>query len=111
MLLQEVNDALQQRHAAGQLPVLSLGEGRPLSIAGLPLRMVVVPPEAANPGYGSFMVLPEADHIDVCKPCARADPAYALVASFLHQCTASAAQTAVDVAEADAEHAHLPYAS
>ncbi len=33
--------------------------------------------------YGEFVVLPQHDHINVCKPTDRQDPAYSRLADFL----------------------------
>ena len=34
-------------------------------------------------GYGGTVTLPTADHIDVCKPLSREDPAYATLFEML----------------------------
>lgn len=89
------------RHLSEGLPVLSLGEGQPMSIAGLLPRMLVVPPEGASPGYGEFVLLQNADHIDTCKPRSREDPAYSTVQAFLSKCAERAAASAASHAEAE----------
>lgn len=42
------------------------------------LSVVVVPPAAAWPGYGAFVVAPGTDHVTVCKPDDDRDVRYAL---------------------------------
>ena len=74
--MQEVNSVIRGLHEAGQLDVLSFCEGTPLSLVPMLPRLVVVPEETGFPGYGETVLLPEADHIDVCKPPSRQDPAY-----------------------------------
>lgn len=58
-------------HESGRLAVLSFCEGQPLALVPVLPRMLVVPPETAFPGYGAAVLLPHADHIDVCKPPSR----------------------------------------
>jgi hypothetical protein len=36
-------------------------------------------------GYGDTVMLTTADHIDVCKPLSREDPAYSTLAAMLEQ--------------------------
>ncbi len=42
-------------------------------------------------GYGALVTLPDADHIDVCKPLSRGDAAYARVRELLEGVLARAA--------------------
>ena len=42
-------------------------------------------------GYGSLVTLPDADHIDVCKPLSRDDAAYSKVRELLDGVLARAA--------------------
>jgi hypothetical protein len=71
-----MNQAIAELCSAGRLQVLSYCEGQPLKLVGLLPKMLVVPEETAFPGYGQTVTLPDADHIDTCKPPTRADPAY-----------------------------------
>jgi hypothetical protein len=106
--LEELNAGVRAAARAGQLRVLSLGEGRPTRLRG-PVSALVVPLESAYPGYGEFAVLAEHDHISVCKPTDKTDPAYALVAAFLREraSAAAAAAAARRAAGADAMAAAL----
>ncbi len=70
-------------HDAGRLGVLSYGEGRPLSLAPILPRVVVVPKDSAYPGYGDFVVLEDHDHIATCKPATRSEAPYARTLAFL----------------------------
>jgi len=85
--LEDADAVLQRAHAAGSLRVLSFGETARMAVAPLLPRVLVVPPDSAAPGYGAFWLLAGRDHIAVCKPGSRADPAYgetaALVAAVL----------------------------
>lgn len=80
--LDELNAAVRAMCKSGQLPVLSFSEGLPTKLAYIPTH--VVPHESAYPGYGDFVVLAQHDHISVCKPLDREDPAYARLMAFLH---------------------------
>ncbi|KAK9804176.1 hypothetical protein WJX73_009170 [Symbiochloris irregularis] len=108
--LEGSNEALRMRHVQEALPVLSFGEGQPMSIAGLLPRMLVVPPENANPGYGEFLILQDADHIDTCKPRSLEDPAYVAVREFLEKCAEEACAASEDQADQTHEES-APHAS
>lgn len=85
MLLQEVDSVIKQLHEERHLPVLSFGEGAPLSVLmGLP-PLVVVPDSSAHPGYGDFVLLEGVDHINACKPVSKDDPSYRATADFLQK--------------------------
>ena len=45
--------------------------------------MMQVVSVCAYAGYGDTVMLPTADHIDVCKPLSREDPAYSTLAAML----------------------------
>ena len=75
--LEDADAVLHRAHAAGSLRVLSFGETVRMAVAPLLPRVLVVPPDSAAPGYGPFWLLPGRDHIAVCKPGSRTDPAYA----------------------------------
>lgn len=82
--VQEINRAISELHAAGDLEVLSFCESVPLSLVGVLPRMLVVPEETAFPGYGTTATV-SADHIDACKPASPGDPAYALLERFIQR--------------------------
>ncbi|KNC49126.1 SERAC1 protein [Thecamonas trahens ATCC 50062] len=84
------------RHIAvmsvGEEIALPLPPERPSS----PLRIVIVPPESAYPGYGRFVTVPN-DHLTACKPASRSDPIYLLLLEFLEhvlRCEQATAQRA-----------------
>jgi hypothetical protein len=56
----------------------------------VPMAVRIVPPAAANPGYGAFEVVPNADHINVCKPDSRDDARYVLARDFVLRCVRGA---------------------
>ena len=87
MYLQAVNQTLQQRHAAGLLEVLSFGEGIPTRVSrGLP-HIHIVPPEAANPGYGDYFTMEQSDHVNTCKPLEESEVSYTQLRDFLQLVT------------------------
>ena len=65
------------------LSVLSFSEGRPTRVSYL--SATIVPHESAYPGYGDFIVLPDHDHVTVCKPRNTDDASYAELIKFLHE--------------------------
>lgn len=81
--VQEVDGVIKQMHEQKGIPVLSFGEGEPLSVLmGLP-PLVVVPEASAYPGYGDFVLLQGVNHINACKPVSKEDPSYSATAEFL----------------------------
>ena len=60
---------------ARSIRVVSLGEGLPSKLP-LGINAVVVPSTSAAPGVGDFTVLPDATHINICKPRDRDDVRY-----------------------------------
>ncbi len=87
----QVNELLRARNAAGLLPMLAFAEGVPLSLVPVLPKLIVVPEESAFPGYGETVVLPDANHINTCKPTSREDVAYARLLQFLQDREAEAA--------------------
>ena len=81
--MQAVNQTLQQRHEAGLLEVLSFGEGLPTRISRALPHVHIVPPEAANPGYGDYTTMEDADHVNTCKPLDRFHESYTRLRDFL----------------------------
>ncbi len=81
--LYRLNDVL--RTQLGHVRVLSFGEGRSM---GVPLNkpvawVVLVPAETANPRVGEFVLL-DADHLTICKPHTRDEPAYSRLVDFIN---------------------------
>ena len=75
--------ARRKEHPAA---VISFVEGAPTQLAqvqGRALSAEVVRLESAWPGFGDIVVLPAADHIDVCKPRSRGEPGYAKTAALI----------------------------
>ncbi len=83
LTVQAVNKILEQRHAAGLLEVLSFGEGLPTRVSRALPNIHIVPPEAANPGYGDYITMEQADHVNTCKPLDETYDAYARLRNFL----------------------------
>ena len=67
--------------------VLSFGEGKPTPLPpwnpNSALKVYIVPPKSANPGFGEFVEVMNASHLNVCKPSSRDDPGYRLLVDFL----------------------------
>lgn len=78
-----MNQTLQQRHEAGLLEILSFGEGLPTRISRALPHVHIVTPEAANPGYGDYMTMQDADHVNTCKPLDRSHESYTRLRDFL----------------------------
>ena len=55
----------------------------PYETAWVHLQMQIVDPQAANPGYGRFELVADADHVNVCKPAHRKHMAYRLTKSLI----------------------------
>ncbi|XP_002733941.1 protein SERAC1-like [Saccoglossus kowalevskii] len=62
---------------------LSFGETEPTNI-GLGIKLLIVPPESANPGYGSFQEM-DVNHLNVCKPDNIDSKLYKLLCSFIDE--------------------------
>lgn len=87
IMAQEVDGVIRQMHDERHVPILSFGEGEPLSVLmGLP-PVVVVPEASAYPGYGMFCLLDGVNHINACKPLSKEDPSYTHTADFLRKIT------------------------
>ncbi|CAL8471570.1 g11112 [Coccomyxa elongata] len=99
--LEEVNSVIRGLHEAGRLEVLSYCEGMPMSLVPVLPRLVVVPPESAFPGFGRTVLLPDADHIDACKPPSRQDPAYAELLDLVMRVNSKRASPAAETDAAD----------
>ncbi|OWZ19227.1 hypothetical protein PHMEG_0006552 [Phytophthora megakarya] len=69
--LEDLNDNFKQL----DIDCFSVGEERAAPVA-LGLSAVVVKPESADPGVGRFYVLPESDHMTICKAKSRDEPLY-----------------------------------
>ncbi|KAL3161302.1 hypothetical protein ABBQ38_009658 [Trebouxia sp. C0009 RCD-2024] len=81
--LEDVNNQLQRVHEQRGLPVLSFGEGASTTINTILPKLTVVPEASSYPGYGEFVLLEGVDHINVCKPPHKTDPAYVKLMEFL----------------------------
>ena len=82
--------------------MLSFSEGLPTQLSYVSTQ--IVPHESAYPGYGEFVVLKDHDHISVCKPRDKEDPAFAVLLRFLKVAAAGAAREAAGRREAAADH-------
>ncbi|KAI9911006.1 hypothetical protein PsorP6_011147 [Peronosclerospora sorghi] len=78
--LKSLNESFQQLH----IDCFSVGEDHASPIA-LGLSAVVVKPESANPGIGCFYVLPESNHMTICKIKSRDEPLYQDILRYIVQ--------------------------
>ncbi|CEG35541.1 Uncharacterized conserved protein [Plasmopara halstedii] len=69
--LKDLNDGFKQLG----IDCFSIGEERAAPVA-LGYSAVIVKPDSANPGIGRFYVLPDSDHMTICKAKSRDDPLY-----------------------------------
>lgn len=77
--------ALNDAFRALGIRCMSIGEAKPAPLA-LGLSAVVVKPESADPGFGSFHVLADADHMTICKARTADEPHYRAILRFLLGC-------------------------
>ncbi|TMW65510.1 hypothetical protein Poli38472_008152 [Pythium oligandrum] len=61
---------------------LSVGEEIAAPLA-LGISAVVVKPDSANPGIGEFFVLPQSDHMTICKAKSRDEPLYQRILDYI----------------------------
>lgn len=80
--LEALNRAVRGLARSG-LPVLSFSEGLPTQLSYV--KTHIVPHESAYPGYGDFVVLGDHDHVSVCKPRDKQDPAFGVLVKFLKE--------------------------
>jgi len=81
--LEMLNDWCAEVFEEKSIPALSVGEGLPCRLPVIGVEALVVPPASANPGFGEFVPIPDATHVDVCKPASAADLRYKLVRKFI----------------------------
>lgn len=65
------------------IPSLSIGESAPCRLPFVGLETIVVPQSSANPGFGEFVQVADATHVDVCKPRSKDDLRYTLAHDFI----------------------------
>lgn len=78
--LEALNDAFVALH----IDSLSVGESLPAPL-GLGLSALVVKPESADPRTGRFFVLPETDHMTICKAKRREEPLFQELLGYILQ--------------------------
>jgi hypothetical protein len=76
--LVDLNEAFKKL----ELNCLSVAEEKPAPL-GMGISTVVVKPHSANPGIGQFYILPESDHMTICKIKTTQDPLYQQVVKFV----------------------------
>lgn len=80
--LESLNEAFKEL----EIDCMSIGEARPAPL-GLGLSAMVVKPESANPGVGSFHVLTDSDHMSICKAKSADEPHYQAILRYIRDCT------------------------
>jgi hypothetical protein len=81
-----INQRLKALSEQRGLRVLSFVEGQGTELAGYIPKVHIVPLESADPGFGRVVVLPDEDHITVCKPKGKDDVSYVEVLDFVRAC-------------------------
>ncbi|KAH7489091.1 hypothetical protein KRP22_012288 [Phytophthora ramorum] len=91
--LEMLNDWCAEVFEEKGIPSLSVGESLPCRLPVIGVEALVVPPASANPGFGEFVPIADATHVDVCKPASTDDLRYKLVRKFISKnATSSEAQ-------------------
>ncbi|RLN90762.1 hypothetical protein BBJ28_00026816, partial [Nothophytophthora sp. Chile5] len=81
--LEMLNDWCAEVFEEKSIPALSVGESTPCRLPVLGVEALVVPSASANPGFGEFVNISDATHVDVCKPTSTEDVRYKLVRQFI----------------------------
>lgn len=76
--LVELNNAFRKLG----IDCMSIGEAKAAPL-GLGLSAMVVKAESADPGFGSFHVLPDSDHMTICKARSADEPHYRAILRYL----------------------------
>lgn len=81
--LEMLNDWCSEVFEEKNIPCLSVGESLPCRLPVIGVEALVVPSASANPGFGEFVPISDATHVDVCKPASVDDLRYKLVRKFI----------------------------
>ncbi|KAG7379855.1 Serine active site containing protein 1 [Phytophthora pseudosyringae] len=81
--LEMLNDWCSEVFEEKNIPSLSVGESLPCRLPVIGVEALVVPSASANPGFGEFVPVADATHVDVCKPASTEDLRYTLVRKFI----------------------------
>ncbi|XP_041369915.1 protein SERAC1-like [Gigantopelta aegis] len=68
-----------------EIPCLSFGEMEKMNLGKKLPKMLIVPHETSDPGFGEFFTLP-VDHINICKPEDRDSDLYKITLKFIKSC-------------------------
>ncbi|ETN00731.1 hypothetical protein PPTG_17915 [Phytophthora nicotianae INRA-310] len=89
--LEMLNDWCSEVFEEKEIPCLSVGESLPCRLPVIGVEALVVPSASANPGFGEFVPISDATHVDVCKPATTDDLRYKLVRKFISKNATSTA--------------------
>ncbi|KAG7394060.1 Serine active site containing protein 1 [Phytophthora boehmeriae] len=81
--LEMLNDWCAEMFEEKDIPSLSVGESLPCRLPVIGVEALVVPSASADPGFGDFVPISDATHVDVCKPTSTDDVRYKLVRNFV----------------------------
>ncbi|KAF4320016.1 hypothetical protein BBO99_00004208 [Phytophthora kernoviae] len=81
--LEMLNDWCAEVFEEKGISSLSVGESLPCRLPVIGVEALVVPSASADPGFGDFVPIPDATHVDVCKPASTDDVRYKLVRKFI----------------------------
>lgn len=70
---------------ARNIPCLSFGELKKTQLGKTLPKILLVPPESSDPGFGEFYAL-DLDHISICKPSDCDSELYEKTLAFIHRC-------------------------
>ncbi|KAL8613066.1 hypothetical protein ACOMHN_008835 [Nucella lapillus] len=83
--LSRLHEHFKQFVEQNSIPCLSFGEQLKTRLGKTLPQVLLVPPQASNPGVGEFFSLP-LNHINICKPDSRDSDLYQQTLSFVHRC-------------------------
>lgn len=72
------------------IPLLSFAEGQTTRLP-FSFQAKIVPEESSDPGFGEFRVMPQLNHLNICKPNGRDAELYQLTLAFVRDCLAHTA--------------------
>lgn len=79
--LEDLNDAFKDLG----IDCMSIGEARAAPL-GFGISAMVVKPESADPGVGSFQILTGSDHMTICKAKRDDEPHYQAILQYILEC-------------------------
>lgn len=85
--LKVLHSSFQELMLEEGIPLLSFAEGQTTRLP-FSLQAKIVPEESSDPGFGEFRVMPQLNHLNICKPNGRDAELYQLTLAFVRDCLA-----------------------